>query len=139
MRYSAPLAIAATALAAGLTIVAVRVLGPGAEAHPVTLVAAEHFGWIGYLTLSILLLAVGLRLLAVLPAAEWGTRVIAVTKVADATRDAWLVAHHPGIQLASIDSAIPSLLAIAAAAGVALLVVWDTPKPKPDFVPEIAA
>lgn len=127
MRYSAPLAIVAAALAAGLTIVAVRALGPGVEAHPVTRLLAEHLGWIGCLTLSIVALGVGIRLLASLPSAEWGIRTVAAVKVADAVRDALLVATHPAVRHDAVGEALPALVAILGAGAVALVIVSGSP------------
>lgn len=138
MRYSAPLAIVATALAAGLTMVAVRVLGPGVEAHPVTRVVAAHLGWAGYMAVSILAIGVGLRILAIFPYAEWGVRTIAMVKVTDATRDAWLVAQHPAIRFEAIGEVLPALVTIVAAAGLALLIVQGLSTPRPRVDPELA-
>ena len=137
MRYAAPLAIVATAVAAGLTIVAVRTLGPAAEAHPVTRVVATQIGWVGYLSLSIVLVALGLRVLAILPFAEWGVRIVALAKAVDALRDAWLVAHHPTVNVGTIGDARPAFLAFAAAATIGLLIVRGWPTPRPPVEPDV--
>lgn len=138
MRYAAPLAIVATALAAGLTVVAVRALGPGVEAHPITRVAAVNLGWTWYLSLSIVALGVGLRLLAAFPFAEWGVRAVALAKSVDAIRDAWIVTTHPAIRVGSIETLLPSVLALAGAAAVALLIVRGWPATRPRVDPEVA-
>lgn len=138
MRYAATLAIAATALAAALTVVAVRTLGVAVEAHPVTRLAAVQVGLVGYVVLSIAIVAIGIRLLALLPFAEWGVRAVALAKVADATRDAWLVAHHPAIGIGAVGDALPALAVIAATALLVLPIVRGGSAPRPRLTPEVA-
>lgn len=123
MRLAASLAIIATGVAAGLTIVAVHVLGESVEAHPITRFAVTQVGWFGYVALSLAAVTVGIKLLALFPFAEWGIRFVALAKLVDATRDAWLVAGHPAIGLGAVGEVSTTLVAIGVTVVLAQLFV----------------
>lgn len=118
------LAIVAMAAAAMLTVIATTA-GVAVEAHPIAKVVVAQIGWLGYATLSIGIVAYGIRILATYPFSEWGIRVIAVVKVTDALWDAWLIGHRPVAVSAAIDVEFPTMVVISVVALVSLLVVVE--------------
>lgn len=120
MRLAATVAVLAATTAAALSATATA----GAvvvEAHPLSRVGVETLGWGTYAPLSLLALAVGIRVVSLLPLSAWGVRAIAAAKVVDAVRDAWLA--WPWI--AAGDVAVPgaTVLAILIAGAVSTYVV----------------
>jgi len=96
MRVTSGVAVVSATAAAALSAAATG--GPVVvEAHPLARVAVGAVGWAVYGPLSVLLLALGLRLLARLPHGAWGVGVVAAAKVLDLARDLVLVGRvSPG-------------------------------------------
>lgn len=112
MRLAGAIAVLAATVAAATSAVATA-SELAVEAHFLSRVAVDAVGWWAYGSASILVLAVGIRVLSALPFSDWGVWAVAAAKTVDALRDVWLVG--PGLAGADLVIQWSTLVAIIGA------------------------